>query len=310
MKLLITRTSIIALCALSLAGCSAPVKEAPQVETKTDVNAVARTESTADMVISSVPAAIKAGEPVTLAVHLLEKTTGKPFPMLETSEKPLDLYVISQDLSWFNHLQVTPDKKGDFTIKTQLPKSGQYFVYAEFMPDGKTPEIAQTVLSTKDATPSSPDLVVSPVDRMWAKTLVSAHPQGQPDAVGGKKYQVRLMPMPHPFVVGENAILHFQVRDHEEVPIKNLQPYKGGQGQSIIVSANGQAFFRAEPGAGDVDDVVANHLKGDSKGIGPDVAFHTTFSSPGLYKVWGQFKHEGKIITAPFVVEVVMPESN
>ncbi len=40
------------------------------------------------------------------------------------------------------------------------------------------------------------------------------------------------------------------------------------------------------------------------KSGGPDVMFHTNFPKPGLYKVWGQFQHKGKIITANYVVNV------
>jgi hypothetical protein len=34
------------------------------------------------------------------------------------------------------------------------------------------------------------------------------------------------------------------------------------------------------------------------------VMFHTQFPSAGVYKVWGQFQVDGKVITAPFVVQV------
>jgi plastocyanin len=35
-----------------------------------------------------------------------------------------------------------------------------------------------------------------------------------------------------------------------------------------------------------------------------DVMIHTTFPTDGIYKAWGQFKHNNKIITAPFVLKV------
>ena len=37
---------------------------------------------------------------------------------------------------------------------------------------------------------------------------------------------------------------------------------------------------------------------------GADVMFHTNFPKAGLYKVWGQFQHKDRIITAAFVVDV------
>jgi len=46
-----------------------------------------------------------------------------------------------------------------------------------------------------------------------------------------------------------------------------------------------------------------NHDAAPQSG-GPDVIFHTGFPKAGLYKMWEQFRHEGKIITAPFVLNV------
>ena len=37
---------------------------------------------------------------------------------------------------------------------------------------------------------------------------------------------------------------------------------------------------------------------------GPNVIFHSGFPKAGLYKMREQFRHEGKIITAPFVLNV------
>ena len=37
---------------------------------------------------------------------------------------------------------------------------------------------------------------------------------------------------------------------------------------------------------------------------GPEVMFHTSFPKPGLYKVWGQFKRNGNVLTIPFVLQV------
>jgi hypothetical protein len=46
-----------------------------------------------------------------------------------------------------------------------------------------------------------------------------------------------------------------------------------------------------------------NHDAAPQSG-GPDVIFHSGFSKDGLYKMREQFRHEGKIITAPFVLNV------
>ena len=37
---------------------------------------------------------------------------------------------------------------------------------------------------------------------------------------------------------------------------------------------------------------------------GPDISFKTNFPKPGLYKAWGQFQHQGKLLIANFIVDV------
>jgi hypothetical protein len=37
--------------------------------------------------------------------------------------------------------------------------------------------------------------------------------------------------------------------------------------------------------------------------FGPNLTFTHTFNNPGLYKVWVQFSHAGRVMTVPWVVE-------
>jgi hypothetical protein len=89
-------------------------------------------------------------------------------------------------------------------------------------------------------------------------------------------------------------------------------------GHAVILSGDTRIYLHAHPMEGGTESMSHEGMKHDmpSKGGstgkidaapktgGPDVVFHTNFPTPGLYKVWGQFQHRGKIITAPFVVSV------
>ena len=68
----------------------------------------------------------------------------------------------------------------------------------------------------------------------------------------------------------------------------------GAGGHSVIISSDIQEFLHVHP---------AEEVKPDWKG-GPHVSFGTSFPKPGLYKVWGQFQHKGRIIMADFVLKV------
>ena len=69
----------------------------------------------------------------------------------------------------------------------------------------------------------------------------------------------------------------------------------GAGGHSVTISSNLQEFLHVHP-----KKEVSSGWKG-----GPAISFSTVFPNPGLYKIWGQFQHQGVTITADFIVEVV-----
>jgi plastocyanin len=99
-----------------------------------------------------------------------------------------------------------------------------------------------------------------------------------------------------------------------------LQPYLGAQGHLVILSSDAGTYLHAHPMDGDhkmaggdaaMPDHAPHpghedHASGTEAPSTPssDVMFHTTFPIDGIYKAWGQFKHNDKIITAPFVLKV------
>jgi len=69
-------------------------------------------------------------------------------------------------------------------------------------------------------------------------------------------------------------------------------------GHCVIIGADGHEFLHVHP-AEEVDD-IATSWRG-----GPSVSFLANFPKPGLYRAWGQFQHEGRLLTADFTFEVV-----
>jgi len=69
----------------------------------------------------------------------------------------------------------------------------------------------------------------------------------------------------------------------------------GAGGHSVIISSNAQEFLHVHP----VKEVSANWNGGS------DVYFKANFPIQVLYKVWGQFRHDNKTITADFILEVL-----
>jgi hypothetical protein len=242
---------------------------------------------------------------------------------------------VSKDLSYFAHLHPTYKGNGVFTLPVVLPPNGAggYKLYADYTPQGGSQEVAQHDLGWGHLKRAPVPIVADKMGKDgWINKYVVAGPEGQFIATpqnqlkadagplfmnDGPRYTVALMPMPAKPVAGQDVMLHFQVRDAKGQPIKDLQPYLGAMGHCVVLSSDTKTYLHSHPMeggemAGMDHDRGGMKTEGDKehpehavpKSGGPDVMFHTNFPTPGVYKAWGQFKHKGKIITAPFVLSV------
>jgi len=276
----------------------------------------ARTDST-KLAFSSEPGALPVGKAATWTLKITDSKSGAPVQdFAVVHDKLMHLIVVKKDLSWFNHIHPQYKGKGAFAVTTALPSAGEYKLYADYTPKDGGNEVAQYDFATggNAASVAAPKLVPDKMQGAWMTKKVVAHPEGEPEKKGGATYEIALMPMPMPLKAGQDSMLHFQVRDAKGKPIKDLQPYLGAMGHCVILSSDTKSYLHSHPMEGGMDEAGGmNHdmskmgeMKSTApvKGGGPDVMFHTNFPTAGLYKTWGQFMHKGKIITAPFVVNV------
>lgn len=76
-------------------------------------------------------------------------------------------------------------------------------------------------------------------------------------------------------------------------PVTDLQPYLGAYGHLVALRAGDLAYLHVHPDGG----------PGDGKTPpGPEITFHTTVPSTGDYRLFLDFKHDGKVRTADFTV--------
>jgi hypothetical protein len=69
-------------------------------------------------------------------------------------------------------------------------------------------------------------------------------------------------------------------------------------GHCVIIGASGREFLYVPPPPEEVRDYRS--WRG-----GPSVSFLANFPRPGLYRAWGRFQHEGRLMTADFTFEAV-----
>ncbi len=294
-------------------GCAprpAPRKAAP-VE-RVDARAVLGLHTRDSRIeFGSQPRHIVASEPALWSLKVLESKRDEqgrsPYiRSFDAGGRPLlRLIVVSKDLSYFSHLLPTYKDYGHFLVEPTLPRAGDYKLFAVYTPRGGTLEAAQHELSVTGETPLAPRARLTP-SRIEAGWMSAPAPAVQPVSSEGDgggtddassrtqsaAYQIALKPMSSRLVAGAEAVLRFQVRDAGGQPLAALQPHNGESGHCIIVSEDTRIFLDARP------------TPGKPEARGADVAFHTRFPVPGVFKVWGQFRHEEQVITAPFVLRV------
>lgn len=213
----------------------------------------------------------KANEETELTVRITD-TSGNAVNDFEVNhEKLLHLIVVDHDLSFFAHLH--PEFRGDgtFAVDAAFPSGGEYKVFADFVPAGG----AAMTLS----------------EWMKVEGAEGAHAEIEPDAaltkeIDGKSIELALSGTK----ANEETELTFTIRDAATgADIEDLEPYLGAVGHVVILSADAEQYLHVHPL--------------DETSTGPKARFAATFPAPGLYKIWGQFQHQGEVFTVPFTIE-------
>lgn len=280
---------------LGLAACSAPpaqhtsVPQTPAVMAATPLEEAAPLEGfTVKMTVAPDPP--QPGQPAQLTFTVYGPDQPEAITKYDVvHEKQLHLLLVSRDLAEFQHEHPVMDPDGIWRIPLTFPQPGPYRFFLDITPTGQSQQVLR-----QDVT------VPGPVQPQPLKLDRS------PQLVQGMK--IELLSDPAVLTVG-SEMLTFRITENGK-PVKNLEPYLGAMGHLVIVDRSAEQFLHAHPlerGAHAMagHDAQAMHagLPAGTRG-GPEVAFHTEFTVPGTYKLWGQFQRAGKVFVAPFVVEV------
>ncbi|WP_406138192.1 hypothetical protein OH828_08645 [Streptomyces anulatus] len=216
---------------------------------------------------------VEAGEPAELRFAVVDEDTSRKVTAFRREhDKELHLIVASSDLTTYRHLHPERAADGTWSTPVELPEAGGYRVFADFTPDVKNAE----------GVTLGADLAVSG----------DASPEALPDAertVTVDGYEVTLDGALRP---GAGSELKLEVEKDGE-PVTDLQPYLGAYGHLVALRAGDLAYLHVHP----------NGEPGDGRTKpGPEVSFTATAPSKGAYRLFLDFRHEGKVRTAAFTV--------
>lgn len=216
---------------------------------------------------------VEAGEPAELRFAVVDEDTSRKVTAFRREhDKELHLIVASSDLTTYRHLHPERAADGTWSTPVELPEAGGYRVFADFTPDVKNAE----------GVTLGADLAVSG----------DASPEVLPDAertVTVDGYEVTLDGALRP---GAGSELKLEV-EKDGKPVTDLQPYLGAYGHLVALRAGDLAYLHVHP----------NGEPGDGRTRpGPEVSFTATAPSKGAYRLFLDFRHEGKVRTAAFTV--------
>jgi hypothetical protein len=254
----------------------------------------------------TVPEVVKAGQKANLRFRILHPSTGAVIKKFEVvHEKQFHLFLISQDMDYFQHIHPEEQADGTWTIDATLPKPGYYKVLSDLLPSGGASQFLARPLITAgysgDLASDSAHLVP---DTKLAKT--------DGDITATVAFD------PPTCIVGLYCHLNFMLTDTATArPISDLQTYLGAFGHTLIMSEDMVDYVHSHPldilAQPDDDGGPPTFLippGADLEKIrgGPAVTFEGLMPKPGNYRAWTQFRRNDKVHTFAFTFTAVPPE--
>lgn len=189
-------------------------------------------------------------------------------------ERRMHVIVARDDLTGFQHLHPRMSEDGEWSVPLRLGAPGSYRVFADFSADETPLTLSDSLLATGEPA---------------AKPLPA--PATAATSEGG--YDVELAA--GDLEAGGEAELRFTVtRDGEPVAI---EPYLGAGGHLVALREGDLAYLHVHPLGG---------ASGSGSGgpTGEPIAFSVQFPTAAAYRLFLQFKVDGRLETAEFTQEV------
>ena len=256
---------------------------------------------------------LEANAEINLTMELKDEKNN-PITGLEISrERIFHVIIVSEDFSVFSHIHpedsgvVSPEnlEKASFNITYTFPKAGRYHLIFDFKHEGH--EISK--MTFIDVMGKINPIVISK-DLMKEKIF--------------EGYQVSLTSDPEKIVSGEETHFKYKIKKDNK-DINDMTLYLGAPMHLAIFSLDFAYFSHTHgtlPMAGLPFNFINSVLAHEEEPIklpeisaeptasalppafGPNIEAHITFPWPGLYVIFGEFKHQGKVIATSFMVEV------
>ena len=160
-------------------------------------------------------------------------------------------------------------------------------LYATSLPVGGWPQVIRRSLVTADSIGDKRPILVP--DRQLSKVVEQTRFTLKFDTLHAS--------------AGTAMSLDYMLTDEStSAPVKDLQPYLGAWGHTVVLSEDAKDFVHLHPmGAAPPPSISSSRPAGG----GPDVSFSAFFPKPARYRLWSQFQRRGKVLTTSFDINVL-----
>ncbi len=199
-----------------------------------------------------------------------------------THTKIMHVIVVRKDVAYFQHIHPEFNSQtGIFTLKDlTFPENGEYRIFADF------------VVGSEQKDSNEIPLVITISEDVFVneKKYVPLELGSEEKTKIFKNYEVTLSE-DEEFISGKEVIMSFTLKRKGEL-VTNLEEYLGALGHSVIFKEKTLNFIHTHP-----KENKATSQNGK-------LEFNVIFPESGKYKIFTQFKHEGKVFTTDFVVTI------
>lgn len=228
------------------------------------------------MQFTSSPQTIEAGKSVTLSFTPKNKdNTSAAVPLAVEHEKKIHLIMVSEDLSWFNHIHPEYQADGSYIVPETFPNGGNYILFADYKPSGSTHQL-EKINVTATGKPKNPTAYTT---SKLGSTIDGLTLTLQPE--GGKFFSGQLSHI--------KAVL---TQNGKAIDANTLENYLGAKAHMVVIGLSDKNYLHVHP-----------EVENGSFDL------HTTFDKAGIYRGWVQFQKDGKLYTTDFVILVEQGEA-
>jgi Cu+-exporting ATPase len=260
-----------------------PMRPAMSTMMTAEIEPTGAEEARVDVALE-VPADARPGEPTRVVVRLTDLETGAPLDDLSRSHEVwAHLIATRADLGTFAHVHPEPTgRAGELAVELTFPTAGTYIVNTEFRRQGEMGDVHDTQTLTVAGTVPAAEI-----------------PEPGPRTVVVDGIRVEL---DGAAVAGGTSELAFRFTDAATGrPVDDLGPYLAAAGHVVVMRADGATFAHEHADVEDAEGDPVFALPGQE--FGPELDVHAEFATPGVYRLWGQFRlADGSVLTVPFTV--------